>query len=162
MNEDNKGLSKEELLAVEETALQDISGVLQAMDTMEEYEPFKVVRNGKELFSFRIRGLDDEETEKCRTDATKMVKNKRLGGMSVPADFNAAKYSSLLIVAATHPEDKKLIWDNKDLQKRASAVSAWQMVDKVLRSGEKERAIELIEKLSGYDEDGLIETIKNS
>lgn len=162
MNEDNKKLDKEELLAIEENALQDISGVLQAMETMEEYETFRVIRNGKELFSFRIRGLDDEEMEKCRTDATKMVKSKRLGGITVPADFNVAKHNSLLIVQATHPEDKKLIWDNKDLQKRAKAVTAWQMVDKVLRSGEKERVIELIEKLSGYDDESTLEIIKNS
>ena len=162
MNENNKGLSKEELLAVEEAALQDISGVLQAMDTMEEYESFKVARNGEELFSFRVRGLDDEELEKCRTDATKMVKNKRLGGMTVPADFNAAKHNSLLIITATHPDDKKFLWDNKDLQKRAEAVTAWQVVDKVLKPGEKEQVIELIEKLSGYDEDGTAEVAKNS
>lgn len=161
MSED-KRLNREELLVIEETALQDISGVLQAMDTMVEYEQFKVVRNGKELFSFRVRGLDDGEMEKCRGDATKLVRNKRLGGMAMPTDFNPAKHSSLLIVAATHPEDREFLWDNKDLQKKAKAVTAWQMVDKVLRSGEKEQVIELIEKLSGYDEDGTAEAIKNS
>ena len=44
MNNDEKG---KELLAIEEVALQDISGVLQAMDTMEEYETFTVTRGGK-------------------------------------------------------------------------------------------------------------------
>ncbi len=161
MSEDKK-LSKEELLAVEENALQDISGVLQAMDTMEEYESFPVARNGKKLFSFRVRGLDDEETERCRTEATKMVKNRRLGGITVPTEFNAAKHNSLLIVTATHPDDKKFLWDNKDLQKKAMAVTPWQVVDKVLKPGEKDQVIELIEKLSGYDEDSTVEIIKNS
>lgn len=162
MSEIKEKAGKEELLVVEEAALQDISGVLQAMDTMEEYEPFTVVRGGKELFSFRVCGLDDEEMEKCRTEATKLVKNKKLGGMTVPSDFNAAKYNSLLIVTATHPKDREFLWDNKDLQKKAKAVTAWQVVDRVLRAGEKERIIELIEKLSGYDEDGLEEVVKNS
>ena len=162
MSEVKEKAGKKELLAVEETALQDISGVLQAMDTMEEYEPFSVIRGGKELFSFRVCGLDDEEMEKCRTEATKLVKNKKLGGMTVPSDFNAAKHNSLLIITATHPDDKKFLWDNKDLQKRAEAVTAWQVVDKVLKPGEKEQVIELIEKLSGYDEDGTAEVAKNS
>lgn len=162
MSEDNVKYGKDELLTAEESVLQDIGGVFQAMDTIEEYEMFKVVRDGKEFFSFRVRGLDDEEMEKCRTEATKYVKSKRFGGVTVPADFNAAKYNSLLIVATTHPEDRPFLWDNKDLQKKAKAVTGWQVVDKVLRAGEKERVIELIEKLSGYDENGLDETIKNS
>jgi len=162
MSEDNVKYGKDELLAVEESVLQDIGGVFQAMDAIEEYDSFKVVRGGKELFSFRVRGLDDEEMEKCRTEATKYVKSKRFGGVTVPADFNAAKYNSLLIVTATHPEDSSaFLWDNKDLQKKAKAITGWQVVDKVLRAGEKERVIELIEKLSGYDEAGLDETIKN-
>ncbi len=162
MSEIKEKAGKEELLVVEEAALQDISGVLQAMDTMEEYEPFTVVRGGKELFSFRVRGLDDEEMEKCRTEATKLVKNKKLGGITMPADFNATKHSSLLIIRATHPDDKKLLWDNKELQKKAKVITGWRVVDKVIKPGEKERIIELIEKLSGYDEDGLEEVVKNS
>lgn len=159
MSED-KSLSKEEMLAVEETALRDISGVLEAMDTIVKYEPFKVMRNGKQLFSFRVRGLDDGETENCRTEATKFVKSKRLGGVTMPADFNTAKYNSLLIVQATHPEDKEFLWGNKELQKKAKVLAPWQVVDKVLLSGEKGRVIELIEQLSG--EEGTVEAIKNS
>lgn len=158
MNNDEKG---KELLAIEEVALQDISGVLQAMDTMEEYETFTVTRGGKNLFSFRLRGLNDEEVEKCRTESTKMKKNKKLGGITVPAEFDSAKNDSLLIVTATHPEDRKFLWDNKELQKRAEAVAPWQVVDKTLKSGEKEQVIELIEKLSGYEGDDLIEVSKN-
>ena len=162
MSEDSVKYGKDELLSVEESVLQDVSGVFQAMDTMEEYEPFRVVRDGKELFSFRVRGLDDEEMDKGRTEATKYNRNKKLGGMTMPSDFNAAKYNSLLIVQATHPEDKPFLWDNKELQKKADVITGWQMVDKVLRAGEKERVIELIEKLSGYDEEGFDETLKNS
>ena len=155
---------KEYLLQNEDTILRDIAGVLEAMST-EEYEVFKVKRKEKELFSFRVRGLTGEEREKCRDEATKMVKNKKLGGIAIPADFDSAKFSSLLIVTATHPEDKKFLWDNKELLQKAKVLAPWQLVDKVLLSGEKDRVIDLIEHLSGFDEDDfndLEETIKNS
>jgi len=160
MNEDKK----EYLLQNEDTILRDIAGVLEAMNITEEYETFTVKRKGKKLFSFRVRGLTAEEREKCRDDATKMVKNKKLGGITVPADFDSAKFSSLLIVTATHPEDKKFLWDNKELRQKANVLAPWQLVDKVLLSGEKDRVINLIEHLSGFDEDDndLEETIKNS
>lgn len=156
-------MEREELLAAEETILKDISGVLEAMETINEYKTFDVVRDGKKLFSFRVRGLDDEELEKCRDQATKVVKDRRLGNLAVPKDFNAAKFNSLMIYMATHPDDRKALWDNKTLWEKAGVLTGWQLVDKVLKRGEKDAVIELIEKLSGYDdEENLVETLKNS
>jgi len=157
-------VKRDELLEAEDTILQDISGVLEAMETITKYETFEVIRDGKKLFSFRVRGLDDEELEKCRDQATKIVKDRRLGNLAVPRDFNAAKFNSLMIYTATHPEDKKALWDNKTLWDKAGVLAGWQLVDKVLKRGEKESVIELIEKLSGYGEDNenLEETLKNS
>jgi len=152
---------KEFLSQNEDVVLQDVAGVLEAMNATEQYETFTVKRKGKKLFAFRVRGLTGEEREKCRNDATKMLKNKKLGGIIMPADFDSAKFGSLLIVTATHPDDKKFLWDNKELMQKANVLSPWQLVDKVLLSGEKDRAIELIEHLSGADED-IDETIKNS
>lgn len=156
---------KKKLMQNEDTILRDVAGVLEAMETITTYEVFEVVRDGKKLFSFRVRGLDDSEFEKCRDQATKVAKDRRLGNLAVPREFNSAKFSSLVIYTATHPDDCKAIWDSKDLWKKANVVTGWQLVDKVLKRGEKEKVIELIEKLSGYtDEDAEIveETLKNS
>ncbi len=154
---------RDELLAAENTILQDIGGVLEAMETITKYEAYDVVRDGKKLFSFRVRGLDDEELEKCRDQATKVVKDRRFGSLAMPRDFNAAKFNSLMIYAATHPDDRKLLWDNKDLWQKANIVAGWQLVDKVLLRGEKEEVIALIEQLSGYDDgENTEETLKNS
>ncbi|EMT38125.1 Phage XkdN-like protein [Thermoanaerobacter thermohydrosulfuricus WC1] len=157
-------IKRDELLEAENTILQDISGVLEAMETVTRYEVFEVVREGKKLFSFRVRGLDDEEIEKCRDQATKVVKDRRFGSLAVPRDFNAAKFNSLMIYTATHPEDRKALWDNKTFWEKTGVVTGWQLVDKVLKRGEKDAVIELIEKLSGYGEDNenLEETLKNS
>lgn len=155
---------RDELLAAENTILQDISGVLEAMETITQYETFEVIRDGKKLFSFRVRGLDDEEIEKCRDQATKAVKDRRFGSLAVPRDFKSAKFNSLMIYLATHPDDRKVLWDNKELWDKAKVVTGWQLVDRVLKRAEKDAVIELIEKLSGYDEDGETaeETLKNS
>lgn len=156
-------VKRDELLTAENTILQDIGGVLEAMETITKYKTYDVVRDGKKLFFFRVRGLDDEELEKCRDQATKVVKDRRLGSLAVPRDFNAAKFNSLMIYAATHPDDRKVLWDNKDLWQKANVVAGWQLVDKVLRRGEKEEVIALIEQLSGFDDgENIEETIKNS
>jgi len=156
---------KEMLLENENTILRDVAGVLEAMETITTYEVFEVVRDSKKLFSFRVRGLDDSEFERCRDQATKVAKDRRLGNLAVPREFNAAKFNSLVIYTATHPDDRKVIWDNKDLWNKAKILAGWQLVDKVLKRGEKEKCIELIEELSGYsdeDAESTEETLKNS
>ncbi len=163
MNEEKK----EMLLDNEDAILREVAGVLEAMETIIEYKVFEVIRDGKKLFSFRVRGLDDGEFEKCRDQATKVAKDRRLGSLAVPREFNSAKFNSLVIYTATHSDDKKAIWDNKDLWAKAKAdvVTGWQLVDEVLKRGEKEKCIELIEGLSGYtdeDAEAAEETLKNS
>ena len=158
---------KDYIVQNENVILQDVAGVLEAMETIIEYKLFEVIRDGKKLFSFRVCGLDDSEFEKCRDQATKVAKDRRLGNLAVPREVNSAKFNSLVIYAATHPDDKKAIWDNKDLWAKAKAdvVTGWQLVDKVLKRGEKEKCIELIEELSGYsdeDAESTVETLKNS
>lgn len=156
---------KDYLVQNEDVILQDVAGVLEAMETIIEYKVFEVIRDGKKLFSFRVRGLDDSEFEKCRDQATKTAKDRRLGNLAVPREFNTAKFNSLVIYIATHPDDRKAIWDNKDLWERAKVVAGWQLVDKVLKRGEKEKVIELIEELSGYadeESESTEETLKNS
>jgi len=156
---------KNYLIQNEDAILQDVAGVLEAMETIIEYKVFEVIRDGKKLFSFRVRGLDDSEFEKCRDQATKVAKDRRLGNLAVPREFNLAKFNSLVVYTATHPDDKKAIWDNKDLWTKADVVTGWQLVDKILKRGEKEKCIELIEELSGYsdeDAESTEETLKNS
>ena len=156
---------KDYMVQNEDVILQDVAGVLEAMETIIEYKLFEVIRDGKKLFSFRVRGLDDSEFEKCRDQATKVAKDRRLGSLALPREFNSAKFNSLVIYTATHPDDKKAIWDNKNLWAKADVVTGWQLVDKVLKRGEKEKCIELIEELSGYsdeDAESTVETLKNS
>ncbi len=57
------------------------------------------------------------------------------------------------------------MWDSKDLWDKAKVLAGWQLVDKILKRGEKEKCIELIEELSGYndeDAESTEDTLKNS
>lgn len=148
----------------ESTMLRDVAGALAAMETVTQTAVYEVTRNGKKLFSFTINALDDEQVENCRDQSTKTVKDRRLGNLAVPRDFNSAKFNSLMIYTATVSEDKKVLWDNKALWQKAGVVTGWQLIDKVLLRGEKDAVISLIEELSGYkdeDSESTQTTLKN-
>jgi len=57
-----------------------------------------------------------------------------------------------------------MLWDNKELWEKANVLACWQLVDKVLKRGEKNEVIELIGGLSGYnseENESRVETLKN-
>lgn len=87
--------TKEEQIAdarENETALLD--GLLAAADFKTSEECIKNVvisRNGKDLFSFHIHPLSEEDYNSCRKKFTKFVKSKVQGGIRVPLRYNYDK-----------------------------------------------------------------------
>lgn len=157
--------STEELLDSETDILR---GLLEAAtDTEEERMIIEISRRGKVYFRFHIRPLQEAEYNACRDKATRYKKNRRLGGIKMPEDTDAARYRSYLIYEATTEEDRKKVWDNKAAWDQLNVLNGVQLIDKVLLPGEKEAVIEKIDRLSGYDlddedEDGAAEdVIKN-
>ena len=71
-----------------------------------------------------------------------------------------AKMRSWLIYTATVDEDRAKTWDNKQAQEALNILQGVDMVDAVLLSGEKDRIIDRINEISGYDDD-QDETAKN-
>ena len=57
-------------------------------------------------------------------------------------------------------EDRKKLWDNRKAQEALDVLSGVDMIDAVLLSGEKDRIIDVINEISGYDDD-MEETAKN-
>lgn len=77
------------------------------------------------------------------------------------------KYRSALIYEATVQSDRENLWDNKKIwdalnQKGFQIMNGLDVIEYTLKSGEKDRIIEAIDKLSGYDSDNLEEVAKNS
>lgn len=152
-------LEQEELLAVEDNILQ---GLLEAAEDNEtNTQKIEIARNGKVLFSFSIRALTEKEYNNLQDKATKFKKARNLGGVKVAEETNVTRFRSLLIYHATVKEDRKKVWDNKQAWNQLNVLNGPDLIDKVLRAGEKNAVIEKIDEISGYGDDPD-EIIKNS
>lgn len=116
-------------------------------------------------FSFRVRALTEREYDTCREKSTKYVKNRRMGGMRLPDKTDTVAYHTRLIYTATVDEDREKLWDNKNLWAAVNAVTGTDMVDTLIpMAGKKQQIVEIIEQLSGFDEDSenaYEEAVKN-
>ena len=143
-----------------------IQGLIEAAEfASEETQRIEIIRENKLYFAFHIRPLSSEEYEKCRKKHTKYVRNKQLG-MKMPEDTNRVKFQSALIYQATVDEDKEKLWDNRKVWNALNAkedriVNGLDVIECTLKAGEKDRVLEAIDKLSGYEANNLEEVAKN-
>lgn len=140
-----------------------IKGMISAADYKSDKQlqkPVVIKRNGKILFSFRIRPLSDEELEYCKDKATKYVRNKKMGNIRIPEDTDMVKFRNLKIYAATVEEDRAKTWDNRKIQDALCTPNYLDVIEQCLMPGEKDDIIEAIDNISGF-EDGMTEVVKN-
>lgn len=143
-----------------------IKGLIEAAEfASEETQRIEIIREGRLYFAFNIRPLSSEEYEKCRKKHTKYVRNKQLG-MKMPEDTNRVKYQSAIIYEATVEEDKEKLWDNRKVwtalnAKKDRIMNGLDVIECSLKAGEKDKILEAIDKLSGYDSTNLEEVAKN-
>lgn len=160
----NEEETKEIIRANEEDFIQGLIAAADYGIDESERQRIEIVRGGKLLFAFSIRPLRSEEYDKCRRKYTKYVRNKQLG-MKMPEDTNRIKYQSALIYQATIEEDKEKLWDNRQVwtalnNKDFQIMNGLDVIEYTLKAGEKDKILEAIDKLSGYD-DNLEEVAKN-
>lgn len=139
-----------------------LQGLIQAgkeKDDESTYENIQIRRAGKLYFEFRIRPVTEEESITCHEMATKYAPRKR-GQPKREIETNGAKFRSWLIYTATVDEDRKKTWDNKAAQDALGVLQGADMIDACLLPGEKDRVIDRINAISGYD-DELEDTAKN-
>ncbi len=170
---ENTALAVEEIeLDAEETKNQIriheedfIQGLIDAAGyTSEETQHIEIAREGKVYFAFDIRPLSEEEYDKCKKKWTKYVRNKQFG-MKLPEETNSVKYRAALIHTATIDADKEKLWDNKKVwealrSKGLQIMSGLDVIEYCLKAGEKDRILECIDNLSGYD-NNIEEVAKN-
>ena len=161
------GLPPQEELARNEADI--IKGLLEAADYKEDdndVQPVEIKRNGKVLFDFKIRPLGEDELMRIRKSSTPQFPNpagKRLP--KIEGDIRLGEFRSKKIYTATVEEDRKLLWDNPQVKQGLKAkgfdiLESWEIIDAVLKAGEKDRLSDLIDEISGYDAD-LTEYAKN-
>ena len=118
------------------------------------------------FFSFRIKPLSEEEYTECRKKWTKYKKNRQFG-VVMPEDTDTVKFRDQLIYKATVPEDRDNLWDNKKAwaayeKKGHQIMSGLDIIEYSLKAGEKDRIVDMIDKISGYDDEVLEDVVKNS
>ena len=113
--------------------------------------PQVINRQGKDLFSFRIHPLSEEDFAKCRKRCTKYVKSRTQAGMRIPEEVDTVKYRCMLIYEATVEEDRAKVWDNKALWKAKDLATGIEAVDLLLKAGEKNAICEKLDNISGYE-----------
>jgi Phage XkdN-like protein. len=142
-----------------------IHGLLNAAEyATEETQRIEIIRGNKLYFAFNIRPLSAEEYDRCRQKNTKYVRNKQFG-IKVPENTNRVKYQSQVIYTATVAEDREKLWDNRKVWDALNAqkdrvINGLDVIEITLKAGEKDKILEAIDKLSGYD-DELEEIAKN-
>lgn len=142
-----------------------IQGLIEAAEFVsEETQRIEIIREGRLYFAFNIRPLNSQEYEKCKKKHTKYVRNRQLG-MKMPEDTDKIKYQSAIIYEATVDEDKEKLWDNRKVwnalnAKKDRIINGLDVIECALKAGEKDKILEAIDKLSGY-EDNLEEVAKN-
>ena len=156
----DKSASDEELKEYDGDILHALLAAANYQQSEDETYTMRVIRKNVVLFTFRVRPLSEEEYERCRTKNTKYVRNKRIG-VKVPETTNSVRYRSQLIYEATVPEDRAKLWDNKAMWDALNVASGVDAIDKILKSGEKDKILEQIDAISGYDNNELEETTKN-
>ena len=153
----------EEKEATREFLLQNESDILAGLLKTASYKSdesethlIEIKRNKVVTLRFRIHPLSEEDFIKCRKKHTKYKKNRQAGGVKVADDIDASAYRSSVIYEATIEEDRKKIWENKEAWQKLDVLSGYQLIEKVLKGGEKDAVYEKIEEISGY---GTIEEV---
>lgn len=119
----------------------------------------KIKRRGKDVISFRVRPLSDEEYQTCKKNNTTYKKNKQFG-TKVAESVNVAAYHSDIIYAATVEADREKIWNNKAAWNKLGIATGRDLIDVVLMAGEKDAVLDKIEEISGF-QPTVEETVKN-
>ena len=157
-----KELSQEEILLNENDILQGLIECGRTKDNADNYRKVQIKRDGIVKFEFRIRPISEDENQKCLKNATKYAKQKSYGQPKQAIETDRAKYRSYLIYTATVDSDRAKTWDNRKAWDAFNIITGADMIDKVLLAGEKDKIIDLIDEISGFNEETEFEeTAKN-
>ena len=82
--------------------------------------------------------------------------DRKEGGESL----EVARYRSQLIYEATVDEDREKIWDNRAAWNKLNVLNGIDLVEVVLKAGEKDAILEKLDEISGY-QPNVEEVVKN-
>lgn len=138
----------------EEDLLASLLAAAGFKDSEESVTQVEVKRGGKVYFTVHLHPVADDDIRAARKKSTKYGKNP-LGAKYPPIEKerDSKKFNSWLIYLATTQEDQRKIWGNPALLEKLELVEPADAVDALLLAGEKDRLVDVITDLSGYNED---------
>ena len=142
--------TKEEVLQNEDSLLRGLLEAGSYKDDEEFRRKIEIKRGGRTLFSFTVRPLDEEEEIACFRKATPKVPNP--AGRHLPkvdGKTNTAAMRSWKIYTATIEEDRRKVWGNEEYKRRKGLVTPIEVIDSLLRSGDKDAVLAVIDAISG-------------
>lgn len=123
-------------------------------------------RSGKDAMLYNSAGKPFAQVESFTTKGSFNTKNRRQG-IRVADELDMPKYRASLIYNSTTEEDKAKLWDNPAVKKGLDAkgiciINALDVIDAVLLPGEKDRIMDIIDDVNGFNNEELkAETAKN-
>lgn len=162
--EEKTGLPSQEKVLMNEEDM--ITGLLAAADFESDEDTMKEIeirRNGKLFFKFKVHPLGEKEMQRIRKKSTDRYKNP--AGKHLPpleGDVRMDEFRSRKIYAATADSDRAKLWDNPRVKSGLKAkgkdiLEDWEVIDAVLMAGEKFSVSEVIDDISGYNDNEKLE-----
>lgn len=112
----------------------------------------EIEEQNKKFFEFKIRPLTDGELFDCRKKAMKRVPSTRNKNIMEDAELDYPKFRAYKLYTATVGEEGKKIWDSKVMKDALKTLSALDVINETLLSGEKDWIDDIIDEISGYGE----------
>lgn len=132
-----------------------VSGFLKAAEMItEQTQNIDITYGDKLLFSFSVHAVTANDIKRARKKATSYMPNPVNKKMpAIEKDVDKVIYQSYLIYLATVDADRSKLWDNPDFKAKFNVMEGYELIDKVLPSGVKQRVLDAIDTLSGYGAD---------
>lgn len=106
--------------------------------------------DGIPILSFFIEPLTDEQIRRCTEAATRKVKGKEI--------YDNGRDRTEMIYQATVPDSKgKKIWDNEEFKDELETFKYQDVIDAVLRAGDKVEICRAIQQISGFGENEVVD-----
>ena len=149
-----KDYTEEQLEKIEGNIVSALMEAAAFRTSEDKRRKVSIKRGDKILFEFTIEPLNEDEWSRCRRENLKN-KGKRTEELDNP------RFLSQAIYLATIDEDRKRLWDNREVWRKLNVATGVDVVNQVLTPGEKSKISEVLMDIGGYN-DELDDLIKNA
>ena len=154
MAKDINRMNDEELEQVENGLVGALMEAASYLDGADKRRLITIKRYDRVLFKFTIEPITEDVWQKCR-------RQNLMNRGKATEELNNSRFLAQAIYEATVDEDKQRLWQNRDVWQKLNVASGVDVVNLVLTPAEKTAIANKLSEISGFDDDGLDDLIKN-